>query len=145
MPFGAVSGVGRGMDVLDGMVIVEGEEAALGGEFGASHCKQWVLCDALFSYYFEDLLSDDVELSSVADPVFRLLTWMLFSRRHHQGAVEGPANGRGRNGQVPVQSEKPEELPDLVVPERRRDQSAKRQVRNFFLFSVISFGVYRPL
>jgi len=31
-----------------------------------------------------------------------------------------------------MQSEKPEELPDLVVQERRRDQSAKRQVRNFF-------------
>jgi len=69
--------------------------------------------------------------------VFRLLTLMLFSRCDHQGAVEGPANGRGRNGRVPVPSEKPEELPDLVVQERRRDQSAKRQVRNFFLFSII--------
>ena len=25
-------------------------------EFGASHCNQWGLCDALFSNYFEDLL-----------------------------------------------------------------------------------------
>ena len=40
MPSGMVSGVGREMGVLDGVVIVEGEEAALGGEFGASHCNQ---------------------------------------------------------------------------------------------------------
>ena len=30
MPFGMVSGVGRGMGVLDGVVIVEGEGAVLG-------------------------------------------------------------------------------------------------------------------
>jgi len=30
MPFVMVSGVGRKMDVLDGIVIVEGEEAVLG-------------------------------------------------------------------------------------------------------------------
>ena len=30
MPFGVVSGVGRGMGVLDGVVIVEGEGAVLG-------------------------------------------------------------------------------------------------------------------
>jgi len=30
MPFGVVSGVGRGMGVLDGMEIVEGEGAVLG-------------------------------------------------------------------------------------------------------------------
>jgi len=29
MPLGMVSGVGRGMGILDGVVIVEGEEAAL--------------------------------------------------------------------------------------------------------------------
>jgi len=29
-----------------------------GGEFGASHCNQWGLWDALFSSYFEDLLRD---------------------------------------------------------------------------------------
>jgi len=34
MPFGIVSGVGRGMDVLDGMVIVEGEGAVLGMNLG---------------------------------------------------------------------------------------------------------------
>jgi len=30
MPFGMVSGVGRGMGVLDGVVIVEGEGTVLG-------------------------------------------------------------------------------------------------------------------
>ena len=30
MPFGVVSGVGRGLGVLDGVVIVEGEGAVLG-------------------------------------------------------------------------------------------------------------------
>jgi len=34
MPFGVVSGVGRGMAVL-GVVIIEGEGAVLGGELGA--------------------------------------------------------------------------------------------------------------
>jgi len=38
-----------------GVVIVKGEVAAW-GEFGASHCNQWDLCDVLFSNYFEDLL-----------------------------------------------------------------------------------------
>jgi len=36
-PFEVVSGVGRGMGVLDGVVIVKGEGAVLEGEFGASH------------------------------------------------------------------------------------------------------------
>jgi len=40
MPFGVVRGVGRWMGVLDGVVIVEGEGAVFGGEFGASHCNQ---------------------------------------------------------------------------------------------------------
>jgi len=35
MPFGVVSGVSQGMGVLDGVVIIEGEKAVLGGEFGA--------------------------------------------------------------------------------------------------------------
>jgi len=42
MPFGAVSGVGQGMGVLDGVVIVKGE-GQFWGEFGASHCNQWGL------------------------------------------------------------------------------------------------------
>ena len=39
MPFGMVSGVGRGMDVLDGVVFVEGKGSLGRGEFGASHCN----------------------------------------------------------------------------------------------------------
>jgi len=42
---GMVSGVGRGMGVLDGVVIVEGK-GHFGGGFDASHCNQWGLCDA---------------------------------------------------------------------------------------------------
>jgi len=34
MPFGMVSGVGRGMAVLDGVVIVEGEGADFGMNLG---------------------------------------------------------------------------------------------------------------
>jgi len=34
MPFGMVSGVGRGMGVLDGLVIVEGEREVLGVNLG---------------------------------------------------------------------------------------------------------------
>ena len=34
MPFGVVSGVGQGMGGLDGVVIVEGEEAVLGVNVG---------------------------------------------------------------------------------------------------------------
>jgi len=41
MPFGVVSGVGRGMGVLDGVVIVKGEEVSFGGKYGASNCNQW--------------------------------------------------------------------------------------------------------
>jgi len=69
MPFGMVSGVGQRMFIIDGVVIVEGE-GQFGGEFGASHCKQWdlvaLLCesDALFPNDFgEDLLN--VEYSGV--------------------------------------------------------------------------------
>jgi len=39
MPLGMVSWVGRGMGVLDGIMIVEGEQAVLGDEFGASYCN----------------------------------------------------------------------------------------------------------
>ena len=43
MPFGVVSGVGRGIGVLDGMEIVEGK-GSFGGKCGASHSNQWGLC-----------------------------------------------------------------------------------------------------
>ena len=57
MPFGVVSGVGLGMGVLDFGDDRRRRRGSLGeGEFGASHCNQWGLYDALFSNYFEDLL-----------------------------------------------------------------------------------------
>jgi len=46
MPLGVVSGVGRDMGVLDGSGDRRRERGSFGGEFGASHCNQWGLCDA---------------------------------------------------------------------------------------------------
>jgi len=43
MPFGVVSGIGRMMDVLDGVVVVEGI-GQFWGESGVSHCNQRGLC-----------------------------------------------------------------------------------------------------
>jgi len=48
MLFGMVSGVGRGMDVLDGVVISSKGKGQFWGDFGASNCNQWGLCDAAF-------------------------------------------------------------------------------------------------
>jgi len=42
MPFGVVSGVGRGMPIRWGGG--RRRERAVLGEFGASHCNQWGLC-----------------------------------------------------------------------------------------------------
>jgi len=47
MPFRVVSGVGRGMGVLDGGGDRRKGKGSFGGEFGASHCNQWGLCDAV--------------------------------------------------------------------------------------------------
>ena len=41
MPFGVVSGVDRGMGVLDGVVIVEGEEAVFGVSLGRPIVTNW--------------------------------------------------------------------------------------------------------
>jgi len=41
MPFGMVSGVSRGMGVLDGLVIVEGERAVLGVNLGHHIVTNW--------------------------------------------------------------------------------------------------------
>jgi len=41
MPFGVVSGVNRGMGVLDGMVIIEGEGAVLGVNLGHPTVTNW--------------------------------------------------------------------------------------------------------
>jgi len=56
MPFGVVSGVGLCMGVLDFGGHCRRGRGSFVGEFGASHCNQWDLCDALLSNYFEDLL-----------------------------------------------------------------------------------------
>jgi len=44
MLFGMVSGVGRGMGVLDGGGNRQRGRGSFGGEFGAFHCNQWRLC-----------------------------------------------------------------------------------------------------
>jgi len=44
MAFGMVSGVSRGMSVLDGGSDRRRESAVFGGEFGASHCNRWGPC-----------------------------------------------------------------------------------------------------
>jgi len=44
MPFEVVSGVGRGMGVLDGGGDRRRRRGSFGGEFGVSHCNQWGLC-----------------------------------------------------------------------------------------------------
>jgi len=44
MPFGMVSAVDRGMVVLDGDGYRRMGKGSFGGEFGASHCKQWGFC-----------------------------------------------------------------------------------------------------
>ena len=44
MQFGVVSGVSRGIGVLDGVVIIEGEEGSFWGEFEVPHCNHWGLC-----------------------------------------------------------------------------------------------------
>ena len=66
MPFGVVRGVGRGMGVLDGGGDRRRERGRFGGEFGASHCNQWSLCDALFSNCFEDLLKNYKRITNLA-------------------------------------------------------------------------------
>ena len=45
MPSGMVSGVSRGMHVLDGVVIIAGM-CRFGVEFGVCHCNKWGLYDA---------------------------------------------------------------------------------------------------
>jgi len=46
MPFGMMSGVGRGISVLDGGGDRQRWRSSFGVEFGASHCNQWGLCNA---------------------------------------------------------------------------------------------------
>jgi len=55
MLFGVSSGVGRGMGVIDGVVIVEDEGAVLGVNLGRSIVTNGAFATRLFSNYFEDL------------------------------------------------------------------------------------------
>jgi len=41
----------RGGCTRDGVVIIEGERAVFGSEFGASHCNQWDLCYVVVQKY----------------------------------------------------------------------------------------------
>jgi len=51
-----VSGVGRGMGVLDGVMIVEGEGTVLGVNLGRPILTNGDFATQLFSNYYEDLL-----------------------------------------------------------------------------------------
>ena len=44
MPFGVMSGIGLGMDVLNFGGDHRRGRGSFGGEFGSSHCNQWGLC-----------------------------------------------------------------------------------------------------
>ena len=52
-----VSGVGLDVGVLDFVGDHRRGRGSFGGEFRESHCNKWGFYDALFSNYFEDLLS----------------------------------------------------------------------------------------
>jgi len=64
MPFGVVSAVGRGMGVLDGVVIEEGAGAVLGVNLGRLIVTNGAFATRLFSNYFEDLLPTATEICS---------------------------------------------------------------------------------
>jgi len=62
MPFGMVSGVGRGMGVLDGGCDRRRGRVSFGGKFGASHCNQRDFAMRLFpNYSGQDLLLGKME------------------------------------------------------------------------------------
>jgi len=52
MPFGMVSGIGRGMGVLDGVVIVKGKGAVLGVNLGHPIVTNGDFATWLFPNYF---------------------------------------------------------------------------------------------
>jgi len=52
MPFGMVSGVRRGMSILDGVVIVEGEWVILGVNMGRRIVTSGDFATRLFPIYF---------------------------------------------------------------------------------------------
>jgi len=84
MLFEVVRGVGRGMGVLDWGGDRWRGMGSFGGEFGASHCNQWGMCDALFSNYFEDLS----------------FTTMLGASRLHDGLCHFPVTNDYRLSKV---------------------------------------------
>jgi len=49
MPFWMVSGVSRGMGLLDGVGDCRRVRSSFDGEFGVSHCNQWGLCSIVVS------------------------------------------------------------------------------------------------
>ena len=53
MPFGMVSAVGRGMDVLNGVMIVEEEGTVLGVSWGRPIVSNWDFATWLFPNYFD--------------------------------------------------------------------------------------------
>jgi len=61
MPIGVVNGVGRGMGVLDEVVIVEGEGAVSGVNLGRPIVINGAFATRLFSNYFADLLLKEVK------------------------------------------------------------------------------------
>jgi len=79
MPFGMVSGVGRGMGVLDGVVIVEGERAVLGLNVGRPIVTNGDFATRLFPNYFGQYLFKLMK-SSVMWNVRKLLCAFDFSR-----------------------------------------------------------------
>ena len=56
MPFGIMSGVGRGMAVLDEGVIIEGEGVVLGLNLGSPIVTNWDFATRLFPNYFGQYL-----------------------------------------------------------------------------------------
>ena len=57
MPFGVVSGIGREIGVLDGVVIVEGEGSVWGMKLRRPVVTNGAFATRLFSNYFEDLFT----------------------------------------------------------------------------------------
>ena len=61
---------------------------SFGGEFGAFHCNQWGLCDALFSNYFEDLLRCDTATTAHTHVEWLQQRYVLEKRFVHFAFVE---------------------------------------------------------
>jgi len=75
MPFGVVRGVGRRMDVLDGVVIVEWEGAVLVVNLGRPIVTNGAFATRLFSDYFEHL----VPIHTAPTPTPMRRNWTVWS------------------------------------------------------------------